>query len=80
MKLFLPTQSVELPEDCFALIPARGDSRQRAAALVASDHDPKSLEFLCIDVRLARAAQTTRKYIVIGDTRRIGTDPEYVLP
>lgn len=33
------------------------DSLQLAAALIASDQDPRSLEFVCLDVRLARAAQ-----------------------
>jgi predicted nucleic acid-binding protein len=33
------------------------DGLQLAAALIAADHDPTSLEFVCLDVRLARAAQ-----------------------
>jgi len=33
------------------------DSLQLAAALIASDHEPMSLQFVCLDVRLARAAQ-----------------------
>jgi predicted nucleic acid-binding protein len=33
------------------------DSLQLAAALIASDQDPRSLEFVCLDVRLTRAAQ-----------------------
>jgi predicted nucleic acid-binding protein len=33
------------------------DSLQLAAALIASDHNPMSLQFVCLDVRLARAAQ-----------------------
>lgn len=41
------------------------DSLQLAAALVASDHDPISLEFVCLDVRLARAAQR-EGFVVIG--------------
>jgi len=41
------------------------DSLQLAAALIASDHDPMSLEFVCLDVRLARAAQR-EGFVVIG--------------
>jgi predicted nucleic acid-binding protein len=41
------------------------DSQQLAAALIASDHDPKSLEFVCLDIRLARAAQR-EGFVVIG--------------
>jgi predicted nucleic acid-binding protein len=41
------------------------DSLQLAAALVASDHDPISLEFVCLDVPLARAAQR-EGFVVIG--------------
>jgi len=33
------------------------DSLQLAAALIAADHDPVSLEFVCLDDHLARAAQ-----------------------
>lgn len=33
------------------------DSLQLAAALIAADHDPNSLPFVCLDVRLAGAAQ-----------------------
>jgi predicted nucleic acid-binding protein len=33
------------------------DSLQLAAALIASHHDPISLQFVCLDIRLARAAQ-----------------------
>ena len=33
------------------------DSLQLAAALIAADHDPTSLEFVCLDVRLASAAR-----------------------
>jgi hypothetical protein len=41
------------------------DSLQLAAALIASDHDPMSLEFVCLDVRLASAAQR-EGFLVIG--------------
>ena len=41
------------------------DSLQLAAALIAADHDPVSLEFVCLDVRLARAAQR-EGFAVIG--------------
>lgn len=33
-----------------------GDSLQLAAALVAAEHDPASLEFVCLDERLSDAA------------------------
>jgi uncharacterized protein len=33
------------------------DSLQLAAALIASDHNPSSLEFVCLDARLAGAAR-----------------------
>lgn len=33
------------------------DSLQLAAGLVASDHDPGTLEFVCLDARLASAAR-----------------------
>ena len=33
------------------------DSLQLAAALIASDHDPATLEFVCLDVRLSAAAR-----------------------
>jgi hypothetical protein len=33
------------------------DSLQLAAALVAANHDPQSIEFVCLDARLAAAAQ-----------------------
>ena len=33
------------------------DSLQLAAALVASDHDPGTLEIVCLDARLASAAR-----------------------
>jgi predicted nucleic acid-binding protein len=42
------------------------DSLQLAAALIASDHDPVSLEFVCLDVRLARAAQREGFVVVVG--------------
>jgi predicted nucleic acid-binding protein len=41
------------------------DSLQLAAALIAADHDPQSLEFVCLDGRLARAAQR-EGFVVIG--------------
>ena len=41
------------------------DSLQLAAALVACDQDPMSLEFVCLDVRLTRAAQR-EGFAVIG--------------
>ncbi len=41
------------------------DSLQLAAALIAADHDPASLEFVCLDVRLARAARR-EGFVVIG--------------
>jgi predicted nucleic acid-binding protein len=33
------------------------DSLQLAAALIAANHDPHSLDFVCLDTRLAAAAQ-----------------------
>jgi hypothetical protein len=33
------------------------DSLQLAAALIASDHDPRSLELVCMDERLKSAAR-----------------------
>jgi len=33
------------------------DSLQLAAALIAADHDPTTLDFVCLDVRLATAAR-----------------------
>ncbi len=33
------------------------DGLQLAAALIAADHNPGSLEILCLDARLARAAE-----------------------
>jgi predicted nucleic acid-binding protein len=42
------------------------DSLQLAAALIASDHDPVSLECVCLDVRLARAAQREGFVVVVG--------------
>jgi uncharacterized protein len=33
------------------------DSLQLAAALIAADHDPRTLELVCLDVRLATAAR-----------------------
>jgi uncharacterized protein len=41
------------------------DSLQLAAALIGADHDPRSLEFVCLDTRLARAAQR-EGFAVIG--------------
>ena len=41
------------------------DSLQLAAALIAADHDPKALVFVCLDVRLARAAQR-EGFVVVG--------------
>jgi len=41
------------------------DSLQLAAALIAADHDPMSWEFVCLDVRLARAAQR-EGFAVVG--------------
>jgi predicted nucleic acid-binding protein len=46
------------------------DSLQLAAALIASDHDPMSLEFVCLDVRLARAAQR-EGFLVIGPLAQV---------
>jgi predicted nucleic acid-binding protein len=46
------------------------DSLQLAAALLASDHDPKSLEFVCLDTRLASAAQR-EGFLVIGQSARV---------
>ncbi len=34
-----------------------GDSQQLAAALLASEHRPDSLQLVCLDARLAQAAQ-----------------------
>jgi predicted nucleic acid-binding protein len=33
------------------------DSLQLAAALIAANHDPHSIDFVCLDTRLAAAAQ-----------------------
>jgi hypothetical protein len=33
------------------------DSLQLAAALIATNHDPATLEIVCLDARLATAAQ-----------------------
>ena len=33
------------------------DSLQLAAALIAANHDPHSLDYVCLDTRLAAAAQ-----------------------
>ena len=41
------------------------DSLQLAAALIAADLDPVSLEFVCLDVRLTRAAQR-EGFLVVG--------------
>ena len=41
------------------------DSLQLAAALIGADHDPDSLEFVCLDIRLARAAQR-EGFVVVG--------------
>jgi uncharacterized protein len=41
------------------------DSLQLAAALIAADHDPVSLEFVCLDIRLSRAAQR-EGFAVVG--------------
>jgi uncharacterized protein len=41
------------------------DSLQLAAALVASEHDPASIEFVCLDSRLASAARR-EGFLVIG--------------
>ena len=46
------------------------DSLQLAAALIASDHDPMSLEFVCLDVRLASAAQR-EGFLVIGPLAKV---------
>jgi predicted nucleic acid-binding protein len=48
------------------------DSLQLAAALVASDHDPMSLTFVCLDVRLASAAQR-EGFLVIGPSATLST-------
>jgi len=34
-----------------------GDSLQLAAAIIAADHDPTTLELVCLDARLATAAR-----------------------
>ena len=41
------------------------DSLQLAAALIAADQDPVALEFVCLDARLARAAQR-EGFVVVG--------------
>jgi len=41
------------------------DSLQLAAALIAADHDPTALEFVCLDGRLTRAAQR-EGFVVVG--------------
>ncbi len=47
------------------------DSLQLAAALIAAEHDPTTLEFVCLDVRLARAAQR-EGFVVLGQWRALG--------
>ncbi len=41
------------------------DSLQLAAALVAANHDPHSIEFVCLDTRLGAAAQR-EGFAVVG--------------
>jgi uncharacterized protein len=54
-----PTQSLRnLAERMLRVHPLRAaDSLQLAAALVAAEHDPASLEFVCLDDRLLEAAE-----------------------
>jgi predicted nucleic acid-binding protein len=44
------------------------DSLQLAAALVAADHDPTTLELVCLDTRLANAAR--REGFIVIDAER----------
>lgn len=55
----VPTDAVRrTAERLLRVHPLRAaDSLQLAAAIVASDHDPPTLEFVCLDARLAAAAQ-----------------------
>ena len=46
------------------------DSLQLAAAVVAADHDPATLEFICLDARLASAAR--REGFRVVDVQGIG--------
>ena len=42
------------------------DSLQLAAALIAADHDPATLEFVCLDARLATAARIEGFTVIDG--------------
>lgn len=42
------------------------DSLQLAAALIAADHDPSTLEIVCLDARLARAARREGFAVIEG--------------
>lgn len=55
----LPTDVVRrAAERMLRIHPLRAaDSLQLAAALIAADHDPTTLEFVCLDSRLAGAAR-----------------------
>ena len=63
----VPTDSIrQTAERLLRAHPLRAaDSLQLAAALIAADHDPMALEFVCLDVRLARAAQR-EGFVVVG--------------
>lgn len=62
-----PTDSVRRSaERLLRVHPLRAaDSLQLAAALVAAGHDPHAMEFVCLDSRLAAAAQR-EGFIVVG--------------
>ena len=50
------------------------DSLQLAAALIAADHDPSSLEIVCLDARLTSAARR-EGFIVLVGRWRLHRDP-----
>ena len=54
----VPTDAIRrMAERLLRVHPLRAaDSLQLAAAIVASDHDPATLEFVCLDARLSAAA------------------------
>jgi predicted nucleic acid-binding protein len=63
----VPTEAVRrTAERLLRVHPLRAaDSLQLAAAIVASDHDPATLDFVCLDARLAAAAQR-EGFTVVG--------------
>ena len=49
------------------------DSLQLAAALIAADHDPRALVFVCLDVRLARAVVIAfQRYFFVRQPEAVG--------